>query len=104
MLSEVRKCSASSFAGLRAESPLGVMAIAVAGNCHRREKRTESCAPGIFVSKVRPRESTRTAAAMRTLADARFRRAAGNLSTRPSARALQWRAMGQAAQLGERGP
>src|ERR1700678_86110 len=70
-----RRCASSSAFAWRL--------ISTAGNCHMREKSTLSCAPGSWISRVRPRGSRRIAAAIFIWTGARLRRGAGILLVRP---------------------
>ena len=64
-----RRCAASA--------AFGSLVTSIAGNCHMREKRTPSWAPGSFISRVRLRGSRRMAAAILMWMGARLRRRAG---------------------------
>jgi hypothetical protein len=77
-------------------SPWGSLPVtSVAGNCHMRENRTASCAPGSFTSAVRRWGSSSTAAAIFTIIASRLWRAAGIWFCSPRWRARQSRATGQ---------
>ena len=75
--SVVRRCFASSLRASRFTS--------IAGNCHIREKRTPSCAPGFFMSRVRFCGSSKMAAAIFMFTVARLLRGSGISFTRPRA-------------------
>ena len=93
--------NATARASDRRACRLRSLANSTAGNCHMRENSTPSCAPGSRTSRVRPRESRSTAAAMRCFTPAGCFRAAGIKFTSPRFRAAHIAATGHSEHRGD---